>query len=65
MRGSTATVSDFMDPTVLDSLADNVVVMQNVLADTNTSIPLWIGETASAYGGGAKNISDRYVSGFL
>ena len=66
MSGLTANVSDFMNPSVLDGLANNILTIQAVMSETNaTDLPLWIGETASCYGGGAKNLSDRYVSGFL
>jgi len=40
--------------------------MKNFLKSQNqTDVEIWLGETASAYNGGAFNFSNRYVSGLL
>lgn len=65
-NGRTATVEEFLNNTVMNSLADNIKDMQDVIDRANCShLPVWLGETASAYGGGAPHLSDSYVSGFL
>jgi hypothetical protein len=40
--------------------------MANFLKSQNqTNVEIWLGETASAYNGGAFNLSNRYASGLL
>ena len=63
--GKTATVAEFMDPTVLDQLIQQISTYQSSVTRHVPGTPLWLTETASAYDGGAPKISDTYVAGFL
>ena len=66
LNGRIANVSDFTDVKVFDKLLGKITEAKNIVKSTKTpSLPLWIGEAADAYGGGTRNISDTYVSGFL
>ena len=61
-----ATAADFIDPSYLDkflsyALKAKTMIKKGVTKDT----PIWVGETASTYGGGAKGLSDRFAAGFL
>ncbi|XP_071116310.1 heparanase-like [Haliotis cracherodii] len=59
------TVDTCLNPKVLDSLISDIHRVRNVTAPSNPDTPVWLGETSSFYGGGAPDISDRYVAGFL
>ncbi|CAI5666036.1 unnamed protein product [Oreochromis niloticus] len=65
VNGRDTSVKDFLDPEVLDSLAlkTNEVVKKVKLASPGKSV--WLGETSSAYGGGAAGLSDTFVAGFM
>ncbi|XP_069482217.1 heparanase [Ambystoma mexicanum] len=63
--GRTAAERDFLDPDVLDSLIQKI---QQVLQIVDEIVPLkkvWLGETSSAYGGGAPGLSNTYLDGFM
>jgi heparanase 1 len=58
------TVEKFMDPKLLDNLPTQI----NIATNTAGHPPygkFWLGETSSAYGGGAAGLSDRYLAGFM
>ncbi|RUS88700.1 hypothetical protein EGW08_003515 [Elysia chlorotica] len=62
----TATVQDFLNPKLLDSLGMNLNIARNItLAECNFYKPIRMTETSSCYGGGAKDLSDAYVAGFM
>uniref|UniRef100_A0A3P9DA21 Heparanase n=1 Tax=Maylandia zebra TaxID=106582 RepID=A0A3P9DA21_9CICH len=62
VNGRDTSVKDFLDPEVLDSLA--LKTNEKVkLASPGKSV--WLGETSSAYGGGAAGLSDTFVAGFM
>ncbi|PSN41977.1 hypothetical protein C0J52_10518 [Blattella germanica] len=63
LNGRKAKLSDFVKPSVLDILGWQIASVQ--FAMSGTSLPMWITETASAYGGGARELSDRFVAGFM
>uniref|UniRef100_H2YI60 Uncharacterized protein n=1 Tax=Ciona savignyi TaxID=51511 RepID=H2YI60_CIOSA len=63
MNGRTATVDDFTNPKTLGGLAKQIQQMVDVQQQWAPGTSVWIGETASAYGGGAKGISNSYVDG--
>lgn len=66
LDGHTATVKDFLSPEVLNSLQSQMDLIRRGLEISNHShLPIWLGETSSAYGGGVHGVSDRYVAGFL
>ena len=65
MNGNTATLEDFLDVQYLDYFPKMMKTIWNFLQQNGIQKPLWLGETSSAYGSGAKGISDRYVAGFL
>ncbi|KAK6174483.1 hypothetical protein SNE40_017751 [Patella caerulea] len=61
----TATVEQFYNPTILDSLTPQVITAVDICRQNAPGKQCWLGETSSAYGGGAYGLSDRYVAGFL
>lgn len=63
--GRTASVEDFVNPNILNSLSSEI---KTVLRIVNESVPgklVWLGETSSAYGGGAPGLSNTYIDGFM
>ncbi|XP_066488393.1 heparanase-like [Tiliqua scincoides] len=65
LNGRTATREDFLSPDVLDTF---ITAVKEVLQIVDATVPgkkVWLGETASAYGGGAPQLSDTYISGFM
>ena len=66
VNGRTATVDDFTSAEVLDYLPQQIHIINETMAKAGYhGYPMWLGETSSAYGGGAPGLSDRYVAGFL
>ena len=65
LNGHTATLQDFLDPQPLDYLPKMFKTVQQFLNKKKIRKHLWLGETSSAYGGGAHGLSDRYVGGYL
>ena len=49
----------------MDSLLHDMEVVGAVVRKTAPGLPIWLGETSSASGGGVAGISDRYLGGFL
>jgi len=55
-----------MSVDVLNSLAEQLSLLQDTVAAAGyTDNPVWLGETSSCWGGGAPDLSDRYVAGFM
>ncbi|CAH1974215.1 unnamed protein product [Acanthoscelides obtectus] len=66
VNGRTATAQDFLNPVIFDTLKTQIKTMKSILNGTHLSNkPFWLGETASAYGGGAPNLSDTFIGVFL
>ncbi|XP_027840651.2 heparanase-like isoform X2 [Aphis gossypii] len=65
INGRTAKVQDFIDPKVFNILSKQIKSLQDVIDGVGKKIPMWLSETSTAFGGGARNISDRFVAGFL
>ncbi len=64
--GRTATVDNFTDFTVLDLfLHEALTVTYSIMAAGYSGTRLWLGETGSAWGGGAEHLSNTYVAGFM
>ncbi|XP_058879628.1 heparanase-like isoform X2 [Acipenser ruthenus] len=65
VNGRDTSLSDFLSPEVLDSLATKTQEIFQVVNETVPGKKVWLGETSSAYGGGAPGLSDTYVAGFM
>jgi heparanase 1 len=65
LNGHTCTQNDFLNVTVLENLRSEMLELSKFLSKKNIKLPMWLGETSSAYGGGAPGLSDRYIAGFL
>ncbi|XP_066581428.1 heparanase-like [Prorops nasuta] len=65
LNGREATVNDFVNPKTFQYLSIQIKSVIDVIQNTGKRISSWISETSSAYGGGAPNLSDRFVDGFL
>ena len=64
--GKTATTEDFINPKLLDSLRWFLTLAHNFTSEECTFYkPIRLTETSSCYGGGAKDLSDAYVAGFM
>ncbi|XP_067412934.1 heparanase [Emydura macquarii macquarii] len=65
VNGRSATREDFLSPEVLETF---VTAVKDVLQIVDATVPgkkVWLGETSSAYGGGAPRLSNTYVAGFM
>ncbi|NXE25193.1 HPSE Heparanase, partial [Ardeotis kori] len=65
VNGRSATREDFLSPAVLDTFATAVHKVLEIVGETVPDKKVWLGETSSAYGGGAPRLSNTYVAGFM
>ncbi|NXU53069.1 HPSE Heparanase, partial [Turnix velox] len=65
VNGRSATREDFLSPEVLDTLATAIHDVQEIVDETVPDKKVWLGETSSAYGGGAPRLSNTYAAGFM
>ncbi|NXG79442.1 HPSE Heparanase, partial [Baryphthengus martii] len=65
VNGQSATRKDFLSPKVLDTFATAAHKVLEIVEGTIPSKKVWLGETSSAYGGGAPSLSNTYVAGFM
>ncbi|XP_072480127.1 heparanase [Notamacropus eugenii] len=65
MNGRNATQEDFLNPEVLDTFIFSVQKVLQIVNETTPGKKVWLGETSSAYGGGAPKLSDTYTAGFM
>ncbi|KAI4503009.1 hypothetical protein M0802_002053 [Mischocyttarus mexicanus] len=65
LNGRDAEVKDFINPSTFQYLPTQIEIMLNAIKESRKSISMWLSETSSAFGGGAPDLSDRYVAGFL
>lgn len=65
-NGRTANQSNFLDPVIFDILKWQIDVVKFIQKKTNsTSKKIWLGETASAWGGGSPKYSDKFIACFI
>ena len=60
LDGHTAKLQDFLCVQRLDYFLKMMKTIKRFLDENSIKKPLWLGETSSAYGGGAHGLSDRY-----
>ncbi|XP_066501318.1 heparanase isoform X2 [Hoplias malabaricus] len=65
VNGRDTSLEEFIDPEVLDSLAVKINVVLETVRSVSPGKRVWLGETSSAYGGGAMDLSDTFVAGFM
>ncbi|KAM9541187.1 heparanase-like isoform 2-T2 [Salvelinus alpinus] len=65
VNGRHTSLKDFLDPEVLNTLALKTHEVMETVDLASPGKKVWLGETSSAYGGGAKGLSDTFVAGFM
>ncbi|XP_037385916.1 heparanase isoform X1 [Talpa occidentalis] len=65
LNGRIATKEDFLNPDVLDSFISSVQQILQVVEEIRPHKKVWLGETSSAYGGGAPLLSNTFAAGFM
>uniref|UniRef100_A0A8C1BLJ9 Heparanase n=1 Tax=Cyprinus carpio carpio TaxID=630221 RepID=A0A8C1BLJ9_CYPCA len=65
VNGRDTSLEDFLDPEVLDTLATKINEVLEIVESASPGKKVWLGETSSAYGGGAVGLSDTFVAGFM
>ncbi|KAM9450930.1 heparanase [Clarias gariepinus] len=65
VNGRDTSLEDFLDPKVLDMLAVKTDEVLKIVQALSPGMKVWLGETSSAYGGGADGLSDTFVAGFM
>ncbi len=59
-------MDNFTNSTVLDFFLHEALSVIHTIKEAGYSgTRLWLGETGSAWGGGAEHLSDTYVAGFM
>ncbi|XP_006867785.1 PREDICTED: heparanase isoform X2 [Chrysochloris asiatica] len=64
LNGRIATKEDFLNPDVLDTFILSTQKIFQVVEETRPH-KVWLGETSSAYGGGAPLLSNTFAAGFM
>uniref|UniRef100_A0A1Y1N3N1 Heparanase n=1 Tax=Photinus pyralis TaxID=7054 RepID=A0A1Y1N3N1_PHOPY len=65
-NGRNASISQFLDPEVFNLLQTQIGYIKDIVKSAGaTSKPIWLGETSSAYGGGAPGLSNSFVATFM
>ncbi|KAJ7327180.1 hypothetical protein JRQ81_016939 [Phrynocephalus forsythii] len=62
VNGRTATREDFLSPDILDTFITAVKEELQLVDEIAPGKQVWLGETSSAYGGGAPQLSNTYVA---
>ena len=65
MHQNLSTVEMFLNPSFLEKFHEENSWIRSLIDKEKVKVDLWLGETGSASGGGAKNLSDTFASGFL
>ncbi|XP_059397821.1 heparanase-like [Carassius carassius] len=65
VNGRDTSLEDFLDPEVLDTLGTKIKEVLEIVESVSPGKKVWLGETSSAYGGGAVGLSDTFVAGFM
>ncbi|XP_057358390.1 heparanase isoform X2 [Manis pentadactyla] len=65
LNGRIATKEDFLNPDILDTFILSVQKIFQVVEETRPNKKVWLGETSSAYGGGAPLLSNTFAAGFM
>ncbi|XP_076678139.1 heparanase [Andrena cerasifolii] len=65
LNGREARVADFINISTFDYLPTQIESMKEAIKLSGKSVAMWLSETSTAYGGGAPELSDRFVAGFL
>ncbi|XP_050301620.1 heparanase-like [Anthonomus grandis grandis] len=63
--GKSATEELFLSPSTYNYLEQRIGVVKNVVSKSGSGNKIWLGETSSAYNGGAKGMSDKFIATFL
>ncbi|XP_033119421.1 heparanase-like isoform X2 [Anneissia japonica] len=63
--GRIATEDNFTDPDILDYLKTQIKGIKEIVYKYKPGSRIWLGETSSAYGGGADGLSNAYIAGFM
>ena len=60
-----AKIDDFVNPATLDSFKSQIGMINKIVKESQSGKPVWLGETGSAWGGGAYGISSAYAASFM
>ncbi|ENN78583.1 heparanase [Dendroctonus ponderosae] len=63
--GRDATEELFLSPSTFNYLEQRINVVKKVVSSSGSGNKVWLGETSSAYNGGAANMSNRFLGTFL
>lgn len=66
LNGRSACQKDFLNPSTFELLEDQISRTTEIVNASHVpKLPIWLGETSSAYGGGAPHLSNTFIGSFL
>ncbi|XP_032688357.1 heparanase-like isoform X2 [Odontomachus brunneus] len=65
LNGREAKIQDFVNPVTFNYLPMQIKIMEDFITASKKNVSMWLSETSTAFGGGAPELSDRFVAGFL